>query len=674
VSGRIDPSSAAATHRTPPREREHAPAAPAQTGAEPPGRAGAFFGPLALAVAGIALIALFLPARYEANDDFAIVRQLDPRNGFATDPHVRYLSWFLSRLLHALYAALPGIPWYGLTLYLGLALGAGLLAGTAWRAARGWAAWLWVPAFTLFLGFCAAFLSFTSVSLVLLLGAMLGALEWHLRGAPPTGVRRRHAALLAAAFLFALLLRWKLVLPALTLVLPPLLVARRPPARRMILAALVALLVLGADRAIDRVGESPGWHAYDRYNSLRSRFHDTEAGRYHEGVTDAALTRAGWTREDYETFRHWMLYDDHLFTRERLETFLEANWLETEKLPVAVWSAIRQNVAENARFLAAALLSVLGLALFAVARRRGGASGGAATRAAPPACPSTADSGDRRAELGVRGPRLVMGALGLIACGVLFLLGYRFLPRVFLPILAYWIAAACLLIGPSMDGRGGPLGEARDSSRGREKSPARGAGGRSSAKFPSCLAAARIAALSCAAAVLVLVFAEGAGIMNLLRQSERTRARALGALTSLRERSGGEAVDLVLMDPVRGLHFECLHPLRELRGIAPTRVFLGGAALRSPRERRVLSELGLPDGRAFLRSLADHPRILLALETSGEQHAHSWELLWHSYLQRNVFLDHPVRLRPVLDLRDRRGAGYVFYRLESVPATTPAAR
>jgi hypothetical protein len=83
------------------------------------------------------LILLFIPVRYEINDDLKFINILSGKGGFTPDfnstPH---LSQILSYILYFLYDWFPSIPWYGLTIYLAAYIGVSLILSVVLRNSR----------------------------------------------------------------------------------------------------------------------------------------------------------------------------------------------------------------------------------------------------------------------------------------------------------------------------------------------------------------------------------------------------------------------------------------------------------------------------------------------------------------------------------------------------------
>ena len=636
-------------------------------------RGAALLVPILLFALVLVPLLLIFPVRYEANDDFAIVRQLNPKNGFPTDPHLFYQAWIAGRGLHALYALAPSVPWFGLLLLIGLILGGGLIGGVAWRSAGGRMALAWAPALALVLLSCALFMSFTSTALLLVVGGTLILLEkmWSERASGPMhtgaaldagGDRARacegqavRTAVALTAFVLAFLLRWKLVSIVLAgIALPLLLLGCQGRIRRGLPFALALLAFFAADRAIERWTGGEAWRQFGPYNAARARFHDTTDGDFRAGVTEGALERAGWTREDYQAFRAWVIYDETLFRRETLERFLQANATHESRL-AALPSLVKTQLGRHGRYPAAALCALLAILALAFPRIK---------------------NMETNARL-----RLLL-SLGLLTAALIGLLGYRFLPRVFLPLLAGWMGFACLLAARSRAGSSRLREPADDACRAKEARAAKSSAHRKGRSSDRSMAPGRqrraggrgrvAVAVLMGALALAISLAQASAIAATLRGSARMKAHTQAALQGLAARDGDAVI--VLMDAVRGLHFESIHPLKEFADLAPVKVLPGGTTTHSPRFQAMMKSMGLSGGRDLLAWLIDNPNALLALEAQSDAHARAWVSLWLSYLERHGIADRPLAVEPAFDFRERNGSGWVFFRIVTSAARAEQSR
>ena len=193
------------------------------------------------------LIALyFLPARYETNDEIAIVR-LSSGIGVPPQSSNRLISQTLSYLL---YGSFPSIPWYGLILYSTAYLGIFLISSVVFRTSRRdyLASILTLPAFLLYFGYSLFFISFTASSLLLEFGVFLSLLERLVREKSASRFSRYNVYLLSVAFVVSYLLRWKLVLYSVAFGLPLLLFTRKHEFKWMALAFLFITGFIIGDR------------------------------------------------------------------------------------------------------------------------------------------------------------------------------------------------------------------------------------------------------------------------------------------------------------------------------------------------------------------------------------------------------------------------------------------
>lgn len=226
---------------------------------------------------------------YQSNDDVAL--RLIAESG---SPFLLFVNVLVGKLLAALYALAPALPWYDLLLGASLAAATAALLFVWGRRELHWtiafALFLLMPAFvrvhfTVVAMFCAA----AGIALLLRGHARLGVLlfVWG-------SLIRFEASMIIA--LEALLLAWPLV---------------RTRWRPFAIACGAALALFALHSALDR-GD------FREQNVQRIRL-----GEYmpDERITPAALARlqraAGWSANDYALFRDWfhMLYPPHQVRR-----------------------------------------------------------------------------------------------------------------------------------------------------------------------------------------------------------------------------------------------------------------------------------------------------------------------------------------------------------------------
>lgn len=559
------------------------------------------------------LILSFLPVRYEANDDFGLIARFSPRSGFVTDPLQPLVSWTLGSILCALYTRVPHVPWYGLFIYASALWGMALMLGVLFRSARGASLLLALPLLGTLFFHVFSFAGFTSAALLLECGVLLCVLEWAVR---PVKNPRGYAGALALGFLVAFLLRWRMVLYAAALGVPILLFLKKGWWRGAIpFVAAVGFFVAG-DRVLFHLLSSDEYKAYVEYSRLRAEFHDTVRGGVHGETTQRALQRVGWSQEDYVFYKSWILYDNRRFNTHSLRAFLDANdpGQEGSLLGLGL-DGLRRQFRLGNHYALALVFGTLSVLVYRV---------------------------DRLPSLS-RARRLkIFLALAFIASGILYVMCFRFVPRLFVPLAAYFFGL-CFLLLHAKEGDGKPL------SRGGP--------------------ASRRVLLASGLALSLLTWgqahAQGRMAVSLLRGSEAEKAHIRQALSGVKGAGSVSDPLLVLMNPVSGLGAEYVHPLREFSDYTDLRVFPAGWGVHSPRFSAILRGMGLADGHAFLAWLIDNPQALLVLRTSGGADTWRWKSLWESYLARRIAPDRGVRLLPAHDFRDARGAGLVLFRLKS---------
>ncbi|MCK4413176.1 MAG: hypothetical protein KAY32_06500 [Candidatus Eisenbacteria sp.] len=576
----------------------------------------------------LALVVCIVPVRYEANDDFAIVRQLSPASRLPTDSHVHLMGWGIAHALHHLYARAPQIPWFGVTLFGALWLSYGLLGGVLLRLRRTarWGLGVAAIALIVCLGECAVLMSFTSAALLLLFSVFLALTEWAIRGGCPVRERRLYVVFLALAFVLGFSLRWQLALAVLPVAAPILLFVRREQLRRALVVVLPIVMIVAADQAIHHLSGGDEHRRYAEFNLLRARFHDTANGDYHGKITEEAAAAVGWVAADYSAFHRWVVFDDQLFNTETLRTFLEINRPDkTTRLPQFIVASISENLG---RFWAVSLLFLLAMGALVLSSWH---------------CWRAGSRGDRWR-------RVVI--LIMILGAVLVLLAYRYVPRVFIPLFVYGLGLAGLMA--ALVSKDDPVESAWRSVSGW-----------------------RVAILAIlAGGTIATGYLHGKFVVDLAWMSREYRSHIQSALRDTERRLGALDPLLVMMNASGGLMLDAIHPLKEYSGLADLRISPGGTSVNSPRYNELLSQLGLSSGRAFLAWLIDNPGVLLVLDARGEENSFHWEHLWLSYFKRNVAPEAQLQLVPVFDYRADAGYGLVFYQLRragrSAPTTGPS--
>ncbi len=559
----------------------------------------------------VCMVLSFLPVRYEANDDFGVITYLSDQSGFRSDAFQPTLSAGFGRLLHFLYGARPGVPWYGLIIYFAGFMGMWLTLSVLFRATQGLSLLLALPLLCILFLHVFTFASFTSASLMLEFGVLLCLTEWALRGECPARGATRYGLLLGFGFLIGYFLRWRMALYALLFGSPVLLfVTKRRLVKAMPVVVAVGLVVAG-DRALFHLTSTEEQKAYLEYNHLRAQFHDRAGGANYGELTREALRKTGWTRGDYAFYKSWVLYDNRMFNSRTLRTFLKEN--DPKKKGAFLVRAKRGLEKQFRKANHYTLALVFGVLCILAVRFE------ALRRLSKRDC-----------------LRSLLG-LSIIGAGILYVMSFRFVPRVFVPFYTYFFCVFFLLshrgAEPGGDGRNRPL--------------------------------RRGVLLVCALLLFALTgwqaLAQGRINYRILKGSRLEKAYIQKVLSVVRKGSAVPDPVLIPMNPMSGLGAEYVHPLKEFSDFTDLKIFPAGWSVNSPRYRAVLKDMGLPDGRAFLEWVIDNPRALLVLLTRSGRETWRWKSMWESYFHRRIAPGAHARLVPAYDFRNKEGVGLVFF-------------
>ena len=537
-----------------------------------------------LALLGCLATLYFLPVRYEANDDLGILFYLTGLDGFTRASDVPFMSRILGEGLFACYSQFPSIPWYGLTIYAVTWLGVSCFLSQLFVqhldvksrlvAGLGWA---------IFLGHFVSAVTFTSAALILLLGSTLYLFSW---------AANRQNARISWIFLWlcvatAYLVRWKATLGFSLFAAPVLIYLRRDDWRYLLRCGLALALLVVIDRSWDHLAkDTVDFREYQHYAKLRSAFHDSPQGRPGPN-TPQALAAAGWTLDDYRSFRnHWLLYDESLFQPERLATFLRENEsagvssrLQRFRASLAlVWSSNR-NYLLFFFSLAVALLRWRWRDLF------------------------VAPHGDWR--------RTILVFL-LVLLPLLLVLAYRMPTRVCLPILAYFLGIGLCLPASADDRRGKRT---------------------ASTELGSVINLVTVAVLLGGVAVAVHQLRSEVSSLKTDREHKEFVQQSLADFAT----GPTDSPVLMRLEPGVALMQTSIHPLRERADWIDLRVMPGGWQIGSPRYREVLAELGFESGAELLRESIDNEGILYVIYDRPWDHILEDVIeRWESYFNRHV--------------------------------------
>ncbi len=570
----------------------------------------------------ILAVAAVLPVKYEVNDDIGMITILSGIDGFPASTDAPFISRFLGYTFWLLYQVSALIPWYGLLLYLTLLLGTGLFFSILFLdSVDRYCKLLILPAYLALIGHCLVSVTFTSATLLLQFGVFLFVLAWlssQRRFPLPKG-------LLFACLVLSYLWRWKLFLVFLVYALPLAFFLNRDDRRHLKTVMpflLLAVAIVGADRGLAFLTTRGPQHAhYQTFLRYNARFHDTPLGR--EGPrTEKALASANWTKDDYAMFHeYWMAYDERRLSVEALDTFLREN-----NSHVPAWSWLRMRQALSSAYGANRLNTpVLICCCLALLFYRGGS-----LLQAP------------------RGDVLrVLGAIGIFGVLTIGLVNFRFVGRVSIPIMAYFVGMLAVL-----------------------PSSADGQGNASAAGWKKIL---RRASQAGAIVFCILSLWAAAHWARADFSSLRTsRAHWRFMQQSLTEASAGRANPMLLIQlyPPSSYAREWIHPLMDHRERSGVRLLPGGWTIRSPRYYRVLRQLDLQNGLDLLRGSIDSPDIRFLLMELHDKDVSPAVGQWQSYFNRHVQpVDagghRRVTLIPEREFVKPDGLKLVIYRLES---------
>lgn len=535
-------------------------------------------------------------------------------NGFLPGTDCFFLNPITSQLLYRLYRTFPHIPWYGLLLYVTVYWGYALILSAFIRRNSGFALLLAAPFLFIIFFHCFVFVSFTSASLLLLFGVFLCLLDWALTKRCPTTYERLYSLLLTLALIISYSLRWRLVLYSSILILPVILYTDRTLFRktRLFWAGFSLLIMLsGYFMFAEPSGND---HFFVQYNKVRSMFHDTDKGEYYGEITRHAIATAGWDATDFVLFRnYWFLHDQTRFNVDTVKTFLKAN------NPIGKISFFKQVVNRTyfhfqgnktiSLILACTLLSLFIYGFDSLVHKT-------ATEAA---------------KLSI--------ALGIVMTIALFLLYYRFVPRVYLPLFTYMAGTIFLMLSPPR--RPNALGPATKLRR-----------------------TATLSFLILLTLIMIgMTWTKTESLVHHLfaRNAEKENLRQ--ALSKIEEnRRQSERLLLIPLDPNNNLLQETIFPLKEVSDFTTIPLLPAGWQIHSRRYFRILHHFGLHNGRELLAWTIDNPNVLWFQYVETPQRTSIAELV-ETYFQQHMTPDGKPDMKIVYDFRNRNGIGLVCYEM-----------
>lgn len=498
-----------------------------------------------LLAAAFCLALLALGPVYDTNDDPAIVELLRGAGG-ARGLGASFLGKPLNLALQRLYTALPSVPWYGLVIeccaIVSTSLWAGLLASCGPRPALRWGA---TAGLLVGCSYLVLRVNFMAAAFSLFLAAIAWLWKLQIGG---DELRWRQAWIgvaLGAGHLIRPSLQWLMLFFA----LPVLAVSfGGRNLRRLILIGLpAAALVLASAAGDPRRSPDPAVKALGDFDRARSLLVDIP-----RDPGEQALAAAGWSRGDYEVAVRFGVYDEQLYSAERIRAFLAR----------AGWGLRLDRLARTSRTYLLGRFHLLCLAaLLCVLWLRWGA-GGTFVRPPPPAT------------------RALTWAW--LLAGTLALAVIRFPPRAFVPIYLY-LGALAFLMPPRLPG-------AR---------PAR----------PAARAAS-------AAALGALAVALGLVVSYWHVDARSGRARLAADAREFAAAAHGLGAGAILVPIGQLMDTQYAGALSPPDAAAPPNMPPAGWVAATPALGEFLKRNGFADGRAFMGALVNDPRVVFVVRRS----------------------------------------------------------
>jgi hypothetical protein len=301
------------------------------------------------------------------------------------------------------------------------------------RSNRGFCYLAAVPLLAYLFYYHATAITFTSASLLLSTGVYLCVFEYFVADRVPVKSIKAYFIFLVSCFCLSFLFRWDLVLYSLLFLSPVVVFMKFSRMKEVLPIIVVTGLLVCANIAFNH-HVSSSHQPYNEFNKLRGEFHDTSRGFDHGQVTRGAASGAGWTYEDYMTFRLlWMIYDNYAFNTEKLRTFLAGNDFPENggSFLSDVTARLKMSYEQNENVSILLLLSVLSLFLVRLV--------------------------DLVRLDGIDWLKMT-ACLGAAAAGIIFLMHFRFIIRVFGPLYLFLFGLSFLLFNRAPGKGGGAAG------------------------------------------------------------------------------------------------------------------------------------------------------------------------------------------------------------------------
>ncbi len=563
---------------------------------------------------------LSLPLRYESNDDFAMISEL---NGFLPGTDCFFLNPLTSKCLHALYKIFPNIPWYGLWIYLAAYLGFSMTTSVFFRRNRGLPLLLCGPCLFIIFFHCFAFASFTSSSLLLLFGVFLCLLDWAVTDKCPFECKYLYITFLTICLFISFSLRWQLVLYLSILSVPVFLFARGTFYKRFwpFAAGLIAVLILSAYFTFHANDEKH--FSFAEYNRLRSRFHDSDKGEYYKGTTLKAIQKAGWDWNDFILFRnYWFLHDQKRFNTQTLSVFLQENDpLEKRTMIRQIASRAYIHLKGNQSISLILFITIIAIFMFQ-----------------PKSLLSKPNLNIAK----------ILISLCIISAIALFLMYHRFVPRVYLPLYAYILGATFLMLYQSSSAKNVNL---------------------SRIKYWSQNIFTMIIILS----LCWLTWIKSKALIEYLRAKNMEKKIIMTCLLQVKNlHTHPDDLLLIPLNPNNNLLQETVHPLKEFSDFPAINILPGGWQINSPRYFRFLKHYGMQDGNELLHWTVNNKKALWFQYIEDQRDAYLANLI-ETYFKKHITPGKETKLEIANDFRNEKGLGLVFFAASNLSNNQAAA-
>lgn len=544
---------------------------------------------------------------YAISDDVYYITKLLGLDGFPALDFDIFLSRSLTYILTQLYAHWPSIPWYGLTLSLAYILSGGLYIGLWLRRSHGWSSVLSVVVLCWYVG-CLFWWSFTSATTFLLSAVFLSFLELlvHPKDTPQS---KWYPYFIALCCIVGLGLRTSICVGVGLFTLPILFFLSKVSLRQWLPYIAVLSLAYGFSFFVPPSKVSPqNTKQFIQYNTTRAQFHDTSLGEYYPGSTPNALRTAGWTSLDYTFYKLWNLHDSRKFTLKSIQAFVEKN-----RPPFwnVLFKGFEKTILFNKMFILQFLCAfILLLGVFRASFK---------------------------ASSKVRKHAFITGVV-LSLVGIIALMSFRFLERVYLPIFAHCITLFIVLhIHP------------KENEETSEQTNVH------------LIHTMLFICILCTIAYTTWIQLDKYTQKYKRIQQDRIELKQSRELLN---KKGLLKAYWFQMSPIDGWYSDTTSPLYDRLPFKPRGILPSGTAVQSPRYNAILKSLGLQDGHALLRWTLDNPSVYFVLQAYNHQHVRIFWSTWQKYYQKNITPKQKILFVKKHDLRTHPNRkGLVFFQV-----------